>query len=118
MRIYTIDGVNAVKDATAALDSAIDALERWFTHTGPNPAVSGPAKVGRTLTVHPGDWQPAPVTLSYQWYRSGEAIDGATEADYTLVDADQGHRLSAQVTGTKDGYATASEMSKPTQIVR
>ena len=46
VRIYTIDAVNAVKDATAALTSAIDRLERHFTPPGHNPAVSGSAQVG------------------------------------------------------------------------
>jgi hypothetical protein len=68
--------------------------------------------------VHPGNWQPAPVTLSYQWYRSGDAIDGATAPTYLIVDADRGLRITVQVTGSKPGYATTSETSKPTQVVR
>jgi hypothetical protein len=117
VRIYTIDGVNAVKDATSALTGAIDKLERSFTHVGADPAVSGPAKVGGTLTVHPGDWQPQPVTLSYQWYRSGAAIDGATDSTYTLVDADEGQRVSVAVTGSKPGYAPVTEKSRETDVV-
>jgi hypothetical protein len=118
VRIYTIDGVNAVKDATRVLTDAIDHLERYFTHTGRHPGISGPAKVGATLTVHPGNWQPEPVTLAYQWYRSGEAIAGATGARYTLVAADKGHRISVAVTGSKPGYASATETSKETKAVK
>lgn len=118
VRIYTIEGVNAVKEATGVLTEAIDHLERFFTHTGPNPAISGPAKVGATLTVHPGNWQPEPLTLSYQWLRSGDAIEGATGSTYTLVDADQGHRISVAVTGSKPGYASATETSKETNAVK
>lgn len=117
VRIYTIDGVNAVKDATGALTGALSQLERPFTHVGTNPAVSGPAKVGATLTVHPGNWQPQPVTLSYQWYRSGQPIQGATGSTYKLVDADAGQRVSVAVTGSKPGYATVTETSHQTGVV-
>ncbi|WP_345630258.1 endo-1,4-beta-xylanase [Rugosimonospora acidiphila] len=117
VRIYTIDGVNAVKNATTALTDAIGRLERPFTHTGGDPTISGPVKVGATLTAHPGDWEPQPVTLSYQWYRSGQAIDGATGSSYPLVDADEGQRISVAVTGTKPGYASVTEKSKETEAV-
>lgn len=118
VRIYTIDGVNAVKAATTALSGAIGGLEKPLTHTGRNPAISGPAKVGATLTVHPGNWQPAPVSLSYQWYRSGKAIPGATGSTYTLGAADRRHTICVAVTGTKPGYATVTEFSKPTVAVK
>jgi GH35 family endo-1,4-beta-xylanase len=116
VRIYTIDGVNAVKTATNALTTAIGHLQRPFTRTG-TPTVSGPATVGGTLTAHPGDWEPQPVTLSYQWYRSGTAIDGATGSTYTLVDADEGQRISVAVTGSEPGYASATEQSQETGAV-
>jgi hypothetical protein len=42
--------------------------------------VTGTAKVGYRLIAVPGTWGPAPVTLKYQWYRSGVAILGVTAA--------------------------------------
>ena len=78
------------------------------------PAIAGNAKVGRTLTAMTGTWQPAPVTLSYQWYRSGAVITGATQPKYLLVAADKGKTMTVTVTGTKEGYASAFRTSKPT----
>lgn len=39
-------------------------------------------------------------TLSYQWYRSGEAIEGAAEASYLLTPADAGHDIAVVVSYT------------------
>lgn len=39
---------------------------------------------GSTLTVIPGEWVGTGVTLSYQWYRDGSAILGATGTTYVL----------------------------------
>ncbi|WP_442852620.1 hypothetical protein [Arthrobacter sp. 131MFCol6.1] len=78
------------------------------------PAITGTAKVGSSLTANPGTWTPAPVTLTYQWYRSGVAIVGATTATRMLALNDAGATLTVKVTGAKPGYATASVTSAPT----
>ena len=77
----------------------------------PTPVLSGKVRVGTTLTVNPGSWGPAPVSLAIQWLRDGAAISGATKATYTPVVADMGHAISARVTGTKAGYAVTARTS-------
>lgn len=79
--------------------------------TTPTPKVTGTALVGKTLKAAPGTWKPAPVTLTYQWKRSGVAIPGATKSTYRLVKADAGKKITVTVTGKKTGYATASKTS-------
>jgi hypothetical protein len=74
------------------------------------PVVSGTAAVGATLTVAVGNWSPVP-TFSYQWLRDGVAIPGATASTYVLTEADDGHTLSIQVTGTAPGRVTAVKTS-------
>ncbi|SFU10347.1 hypothetical protein SAMN04487915_1111, partial [Arthrobacter sp. ov118] len=83
----------------------------------PVPTISGTTRVGYTLTANPGTWGPAPVNLTYQWYRSGTAITGATAATYRLNSADAGRTLSVRVTGTKTGYTTATKSSTATAAV-
>ena len=56
--------------------------------------MTGAAKVGSTLTVTSGSWSPAPVALSYQWYRSGVAITGATAASYKLTANEAGKTIT------------------------
>lgn len=72
------------------------------------PKVSGTAKVGGTLSVSSvGAWSPAPTSATYQWYRSGAAISGATRSSYQLVAADRGKKITVRVTGQRAGYKAA-----------
>ncbi|WP_353713578.1 hypothetical protein [Arthrobacter sp. K5] len=80
----------------------------------PAPRITGTARVGYMLTVVPGAWTPAPVTLRYQWYRSGVAIAGATRSTYKPAAADRGKTLTVRVTGAKAGYVSITRGSAPT----
>lgn len=52
-------------------------------------------------------WTGSPTpTLTYQWKRDGANISGATSPTYTVVSADEGHRLSVSVTGTNSVTST------------
>ncbi|MBO9555991.1 hypothetical protein [Cellulomonas sp.] len=97
---------------TSAATSAI--LGKLTTAT---PTISGTRTVGSTLTAKPGTWGPSPVTFTYQWYRSGTAISGATASTYKLVSADRGKTMTVKVTGKKTGYATASVTSAKTAVI-
>ncbi|SDJ53670.1 serine protease [Arthrobacter cupressi] len=83
----------------------------------PMPTISGTTKVGYTLTAVPGTWSPAPVTLSYQWYRSGTPITAATATSYKLTASDAGKPITVRVTGRKTGYTAAAKTSSPTVSV-
>jgi serine protease len=83
----------------------------------PTPTVSGTAKVGRILTAVPGIWSPAPVALTYQWYRSGVAITGASLPSYKLTASDIGKTITVRVTGRKAGFITTSKTSASTPAV-
>ncbi|GAA1948000.1 S8 family serine peptidase [Microbacterium aquimaris] len=71
------------------------------------PEITGTTKVGRTLEVTPGEWEPAEVDLAYQWQRDGAPIDGATSTTYTVTRDDVGTTLSVRVTATAAGNANA-----------
>ena len=63
------------------------------------PEVRGTPSVGGTLKCMEGKWSGAPTpTLSYQWLIEGQEIPSATGSTYTVVSADQGHRLACTVT--------------------
>ncbi|MGV8895550.1 MAG: cell wall-binding repeat-containing protein [Rhodoglobus sp.] len=81
------------------------------------PTISGTAKIGELLTAVPGAWGPTPVTFTYQWLRAGVAISGATAVTYGPVAADFGKTLTVKVTGSKDGYVSATTTSSPTAAV-
>jgi hypothetical protein len=83
----------------------------------PTPKISGTAKVGSTMTATAGTWSPAPVTLDYQWLRSGVAISGATSNSYTLTGSDYAKKISVKVTGSKSGFGTVSKTSSSSATV-
>ena len=88
------------------------------TLAGVTPTITGIATVGQILTATTGTWAPAPVTLSYQWYRNGKKIKNAKSLTYTLVKADKGKKITIKVTGKKTGYTTLTKTSKKTGKVK
>lgn len=102
---------------TAAKTSAATAAVAVGTLTGPTPTISGTKTVGSTLTATPGAWGPAPVTLTYQWFRGSTAISGATARTYKLVAADKGSAIKVRVTGTKTAYTTLVRYSAATALI-
>jgi hypothetical protein len=84
----------------------------------PVPVVSDSTPVaGQALTVNPGTWGPAPVQLTFQWFRGATAIPGATGEQYVVQAADVGSSLKVQVTGSKTGYLSVSKTSAATAVV-
>ena len=88
------------------------------TLAGVTPTITGIGTVGQILTATTGTWAPAPVTLSYQWYRNGKKIKNAKSLTYTLVKADKGKKITIKATGKKTGYTTLTKTSKKTGKVK
>lgn len=82
--------------------------------------LSGGSTVGDTLSVEgSGGWYAdgEPISLLYQWERDGQPITRATAPTYTVVAADQGHRIRAQVTATAQGHGPNTQSSLYVDIV-
>jgi len=81
------------------------------------PTISGTATVGQVLTAANGTWTgAATITYAYQWLRDGVDIGGATASTYTLVSADQTHKVSVRVTAT-NSLGSSSATSAQTATV-
>ena len=78
------------------------------------PAVSGKAMQGQTLSLTPGAWTSTAASVAYAWQRCNAngrictPIAGATAAAYVPVAADVGHALAALVTATVSGKMQAA----------
>ncbi|WP_134740973.1 family 78 glycoside hydrolase catalytic domain [Nocardioides sp. 503] len=81
------------------------------------PQVSGPARVGSTLTSTTGSWNTKGLGFARQWLRNGSPIAGATGPTYKVGAADVGRRLSVRVTATKAGKAPGVSTSTATAPV-
>lgn len=101
----------------AKTSAATTAIARGTLTSTPVPTISGTVKVGSRLTANAGTWRPGTVTLSYQWYRSGSAISGATGSTYVLTSSDAGKAMTVKVTGRKTGYTPVAKTSASTAAV-
>jgi hypothetical protein len=103
--------------STPSTSSATKAVVH-ATITKHSLVISGHRNVGQTISVSTATWGPAPVDMTYQWYRSGKAISGATAASYPLVSADRGKKIDVKVIGRKAGYTATSVTTKTSIVTR
>lgn len=80
------------------------------------PVISGTPKDGDVLKVTAGSWTPG-TRLTYQWLADGNPINGATGTTLKLTAAEIGKKIRIQVTGTQNGYVTATTTSTATKPV-
>jgi hypothetical protein len=74
-------------------------------------------RVGDQMRAVHGAWSPTAEAWAYQWYRDGVPLDGATQEYYTVTVDDLGASLSAEITGTRLGYAAATAGTAPSGVV-
>ena len=87
--------VTAPEGDATNVDAVLPALPRRIV----SPRVTGAASVGGTLNCEEGSYGGVPTpTLSVEWLREGEPIQGATSPTYTVQPADAGHQLQCKVT--------------------
>jgi fibronectin-binding autotransporter adhesin len=102
-----------VSSAYASLVGPVAAAGAALVATA-QPAVTGTARAGASLTVSTGTWSQAPTAYAYAWQRCNAngrictAITGATAAKYTVTAADSGHRLLAIVEAASGSNKTAA----------
>ncbi|WP_209716470.1 carboxypeptidase regulatory-like domain-containing protein [Marmoricola sp. OAE513] len=84
------------------------------TNTGV-PVISGTPRIGAPLTTTAGTWNPADVTVVYQWKVAGANV-GPDSPTYTPVEGDLGKTVTVTVTASKNG-ASAAATSQATSAV-
>lgn len=95
---------------------------------GPAPRVTGRPKVGETLHVVRGDWEPNP-EFSYVWSVGGRPVAGRTVAGrvisnrstgiaYKVRPEDRGKCITVKVTARASGYEPVARNSAATSPVR
>jgi hypothetical protein len=114
----TATGTKASYTAVSRSSATTAAVTPATLTTAPVPTITGTTAAGKVLTAAPGIWAPAPVNLTYQWYRNSTAIPGATGASYQLQNADYQAKIKVFVTGTKYGYYSIVRSSAQTAAVK
>jgi hypothetical protein len=107
------------------------------THNGPTntapPTIQGTPKLDATLTATTGTWASTPTVppnkFTYQWLRcpatvtsaagagACTAIEGATNAQYTLTSADIYGRAIVKVTAANGTISTTDAFSAPSDLI-
>ncbi len=75
------------------------------------PTITGDNYTGQVLTANAplDNWTPKATKVTYQWYRNGVPIQGATKKTFALRLADKGQQITVQALGTlKDHDPRAS----------
>jgi sugar lactone lactonase YvrE len=87
------------------------------------PVISGDAEATATLTAHAGNWSGSPsISYVYQWQHCSAAgeectdIEGATEDEYELGEADVGSTLRVVVTATNPA-GSAEAVSAASSVI-
>jgi hypothetical protein len=105
--VLAVSGLVAAPPAGAsptALVGGVAVRAAKNSFEGGSVTISGPAKVGQKLKARVTGVFPKPSAVTYQWYRSGKRIKGATSTSYRLSAADAGRVIRVKATLTKDGY--------------
>jgi len=113
----TVSGWKTGYNAVAKTSAATAAVTKGTLSDTPTPKITGTTTVGQTLTADAGTWAPAPVALTYQWFRGTTAIKGATASTYVLQAADATSTIRVAVTGAKAGFGTVVKTSGATGAV-
>ncbi len=71
-------------------------------------------QAGPALSVDRGTWVPVPDSASFQWYRNGTAITGATADTYTATSSGT---YTVKMTAKKLGYTSAAVTSAGVAVV-
>jgi hypothetical protein len=121
---HTLDVVVTASNAFSTDSATSDPSPIVSSANGPaadvQPAISGTAQVGQTLSVSNGTWIPAASTFAYQWQLCASDgsdclnITGATKQTFKLTSDDAAHTLRALVTAQTAGGDVATAHSNTT----
>jgi serine protease len=103
-----LEGCGAgLADAASALGYVAPQPEPESPLTVATPTITGVAGMYRTLTAQPGEWGPAPVNLTYEWFGNGTPIGSGRQL--TLFPEHVGDYITVRVTGSKPGTKLSRE---------
>lgn len=82
----------------------------------PTPLLTGNHWVGQTLKAIAGRWDTG-ATVTFQWFRAGVAVPGATRSSYLLTSADVGKTITVATTGSLATFVPKTETSAASKVI-
>ena len=121
VRVSFTDDVGNDESLTSAATDAVAAAPQTNSPATGVPDISGTAQVGETLAADTSGIADedglSNVQYEYQWLADDADISGATNATYTLADADEGKTIKVEVTFTDDADNEEALTSEATDAV-
>jgi lipoprotein-anchoring transpeptidase ErfK/SrfK len=127
---YVLRPADAGHQVTVAVTAWRDGVVPLTVTSVPTPAIApgtmtagtvriaGGARVGVRLKAEPSGFGPLkPTKYSYQWFRNGKPIKGATSKTYLVVDKDVKKRLTVQVTASRRAFTDTAVTSAKTRKI-
>ncbi len=114
----TIRDINGYTLAAATVNAPYAIYQEKAPTSLNPPTIAGVGMAGQTLTATPGTWSGTLTNTTYQWFRGGAPIPGATAATYKVKTTDSESQIRVQVVGHGiEGFTTAA-MSEAINIGR
>ncbi len=80
------------------------------------PAITGTARVGRTVRAAAGTWSPKVNSYRYEWRLNGKVIRGATGSSLKLTSSMRNKALTVTVIARKTGYVDGKAASVAVRV--
>jgi hypothetical protein len=107
-----VPGASPVNITSTATDRVVKVFSKPL-----KTAITGKAKVGKTLKAHTNRVSPRP-SVSYRWYANGKPIAKATKSSLAVTKSLTGKKITVKATATRSGYKTVGATSKATSKVK
>ena len=120
-RVYVQSAGSNAKAATATVRVQFKGFKNGGKSVTTGVVGGGAVLAGKTLKANlSGSWKvtygtPGTVTDTYQWYRSGKAISGATKSTYKTTAADIGKSVTVKVKPKASGFVTNTGVTAATK---
>ena len=113
LRIARDMAIHSSYSSASMLQAGDIAAYKLSKKTPPTPVVTGDGYVGSTMTANTSSWNKGGGAMTYQWYRAGNPITGATARTYKLTWEDAVRHISVRVNAPNAPYAIDTGYSAP-----
>jgi len=115
----TVTAVRSGYPAGAAASPATAAVAKGKAPKATKrPAITGTAKVGRTVRVSAGTWSPRANSYRYEWRLNGKLIKGATTSSLKLTASMRNKKLTVTVIAKRAGHADGKAVGNTVTVRR
>jgi len=115
VQVTATDGTG---DSGTAVSAPVGPVQKGTLKAKGGQKIAGVTRFTHTLNAHPGRYSAKPAKVTYQWRRSGQDIEGATDKQYEIRPEDVGARLKVRMTVLSPGYQPLEVSTEATPRIK